>query len=120
MPVLHATLTGGVVKIVQQKFTYLIVDKPDDTLWFIPLFYRTESEQKMVEISQKDTTLEVKFDKYLHLNSNSTSFVRVNYDDELLIRLLNKDNFDSMNVSEKYQLLDDALALFKNGTRHLD
>lgn len=80
----------------------------EDVTWFIPLTYRTESEHKNIELKDRVTTIELSFEKYVHLNCNSLSFLRVEYDDLLIDKLIQKENVKMMTRYESQQLIDDA------------
>ncbi|XP_015186356.1 PREDICTED: endoplasmic reticulum aminopeptidase 2-like [Polistes dominula] len=129
-PVLHVIRNNhtGFVELMQERFyrMNLNVDDKSEELWWIPLTWTIESDQRFDGTLPKawmherrmvinDTGLsEAIFNnQWILFNINQTGLYRVNYDEENW-KLLN-NRFDHLPDRTKLQVLSDAFAMFNKG-----
>lgn len=102
-------------------------NEEDNSRWYIPLNYAVESRPDFDDLTitnyfldnQLETTISypVAFassNEWFVFNKQQIGYYRVNYDArnwQQLIRVLNSDNFNDIHVSNRAQLVDDALNL---------
>lgn len=107
-----------------------LVDKSteeDNSRWYIPLNFAVESRPNFDDVTITDYFLDDQSDatisyptpftssnEWFIFNKQQIGYYRVNYDAsnwQQLIQVLNSDNFQDIHVSNRAQLVDDALNL---------
>ena len=112
-PLISARLIGGSLELSQRR--YLISGKEDGTVWDVPLLIRTNEGTKPSLIEPDGQRLAVPPEGPVVVNAGVQSFVRVDYDDELLGRLT--ADLTSLSTDERTQLVDDMWAAVVAGRR---
>ena len=108
-PVITAKLQGSKIKLRQEKFTLL--GKPDDELWPIPLIVWREKAKEAVLFDKRE--MEIPSKDFVKLDSGSTGFYRVQYDEALTENIMKHASL--MGVLDKWGILNDMTALFMSG-----
>lgn len=106
-PVVSASFVNGDLVLRQRKFSF--TDESDDTVWMIPVSYRTSSGISTVLLSEREQRVSVDTDGPIIVNAGGHSFIRVEYDNELRSRIT-QDVLPTLDVLERYTLVDDAVA----------
>ncbi|MGH7182406.1 MAG: M1 family metallopeptidase, partial [Nitrospiraceae bacterium] len=119
-PLITAELRKGVELVLsQERFTYLPNPLPltpylsPDT-WQIPLQMRVTAGGKTstsrMLLTEKETTVPLPYDwESILLNEGGHGFYRVRYEPDLMDRIL-KAGFERLAVTERFNLINDALA----------
>ena len=106
-PVVSASFANGELVLRQRKFSFS--DGVDDTTWMIPLGYRTSAGTSTVLLEDREHRVTIDTDGPIIVNAGGHSFVRVEYDSELRSRIT-QDVLPTLDVLERYTLVDDAIA----------
>jgi aminopeptidase N len=119
--------TTNEVFFEQEKFTKKSESSDENMLWWIPITYTSESEANFDDLipkywlNEKFLRIQVPVDntQWLIVNLQRTGFFRVNYDAEnwkLISNFLNDPiNYKIIPKSNRYQLINDILALIDSG-----
>ncbi|XP_037033807.1 putative aminopeptidase-2 [Bradysia coprophila] len=128
-PLVHVTADydSNQFRVTQQRYLALTdKNEEDNTQWYIPLNYVVASSPQFDDTTitnyflEDQTELTIPHppsfasDQWFVFNKQQIGYYRVNYDNEnwqQLIRTLNSDNFKDIHVSNRAQLIDDALNL---------
>ncbi|XP_017767299.1 PREDICTED: aminopeptidase N-like [Eufriesea mexicana] len=107
----------GKCVVTQERF--LLNNNKDNTKWWVPITYFTQSSVNdkttpvaWLKPTVNDTTLTVDKDGWVIFNTLQAGYYRVNYDEEnwkLLTNYLNTDNYSHIYPVNRAQLIDDAL-----------
>ena len=111
-PLILARLDGNVLRLSQQRFSFEA--DTDDTCWVVPIAVRTSVGTSRHVLEGDDLSVEVPATGAIVVNAGADGFVRVAYDVELLGRLTRAE-IRSLDVLERYTLIDDALASMTAG-----
>jgi puromycin-sensitive aminopeptidase len=106
-PVVSVSLVEDELVLQQRKFSFS--DGTDDTTWMIPLSYRTSTGTSTVLLEDREHRVAVDTDGPIIVNAGGHSFVRVEYDNDLRSRIT-QDVLPTLDVLERYTLIDDAIA----------
>lgn len=106
-PVVSATLVENELVLQQRKFSFS--DRSDDTTWMVPLSYRTASGTSTLLLRDREQRVPIDSSGPIIVNAGGHSFVRVEYDNELRSRIT-QDVLPTLDVLERYTLVDDAIA----------
>lgn len=128
-PLIHVTAdeSSSLFRVTQQRY-FALTDKneEDNSRWYIPLNFAVESTPNFDETTftnyflddVDETTISYPAgytsSQWFVFNKQQIGYYRVNYDAsnwQQLIRVLNSDNFKDIHVSNRAQLVDDALNL---------
>jgi aminopeptidase N len=131
-PVIHVHYNSSLQSfyVTQERFFQdksLNVD--DNTSWFIPINYATESNANFDDTTFTDYFIDgeamwhifapqVTAGQWFIFNKQQLGYYRVNYEAEnwqALVRALNGANWDKIHVMNRAQLIDDAFALTNAG-----
>ena len=105
-PLVTARIADGHVVLDQQRFSFN--DEPDATTWLVPVHVRIgDSVHKVLLHDEPERLALTDASPPVVVNSGGSGFFRVAYSDELLERLTG-DIFSSLDVIERYNLVDDA------------
>lgn len=128
-PLIYVTADDSAQSFRVNQTRYLsLTDKNDndDSRWYIPLNFAVQSTRNFEDITITDYFLEDQSEatisypnaftsnEWFIFNKQQIGYYRVNYDAsnwEKLIQVLNSENFEDIHVSNRAQLVDDALNL---------
>ncbi|OAQ96574.1 hypothetical protein LLEC1_08049 [Akanthomyces lecanii] len=121
-PVLTVTQESGRLTLKQSRFLAADDMKPeeDETLWWIPLGFQSLSGSKQVlpsvtpALSEREVSVDVPDDLLYLLNGSGTGFFRVEYPQEHLTKLGQRQ--DALSTVEKLTILNSASALAFSGS----
>jgi aminopeptidase N len=113
---------------ITQK-VYMLNDEGKSSSWWIPLNFATSKKPDFDDtkithyMNFGETYKTIKVDNFANgdwfvFNKQQLSYYRVNYDSEnwqLLIEVLNSENYNQIHVLNRAQLVNDALNLAENG-----
>ena len=106
-PVVSASFANGELVLRQRRFSFS--DGTDDTTWMIPLSYRTTTGISTLLLKEREHRVKIDTDGPIIVNAGGHAFVRVEYDNELRSRIT-QDVLPTLDVLERYTLIDDAIA----------
>ncbi|XP_040152815.1 thyrotropin-releasing hormone-degrading ectoenzyme-like isoform X2 [Anopheles arabiensis] len=125
-PVVTVTLSNGELTFMQEHFLYRGSVVTSDRTWWIPITYHVhqsvgtvQSQQFWMPQGTSQVSLEQGdlMDGFIVVNPQQTGYYRVNYDENLWIRLISKLSSDPSIISpiSRGQLLDDCFKLYYSG-----
>ena len=106
-PVVSASVEGDELVLRQRRFSF--AESAADSIWMIPLSYRTNSGTSSLLLSEREQRFTIENDGPIIINAGGHAFVRVEYDHELRSRIT-RDVLPTLDVLERYTLIDDAVA----------
>nr|XP_033335060.1 uncharacterized protein LOC117225525 [Megalopta genalis] len=119
-PIVYADRDNQIVKLTQKRFTYTSTGNPKQVPFWIPITVATESTPNFVTTStnfwleRMPITIQVYNSTWFLLNVQQTGFYRVKYDNNSwnsLVNALYQQNYSNIYVTNRAQLVDDALNL---------
>uniref|UniRef100_A0A182K7R1 Aminopeptidase N n=1 Tax=Anopheles christyi TaxID=43041 RepID=A0A182K7R1_9DIPT len=123
-PVVTVTLQNGELTFMQEQFLYRTAATSDRT-WWIPITYHVHLEEAVHSnqfwmphgTSQVSLVQEDLGNGFILVNPQQTGYYRVNYDENLWMRLIDQLITDPTVVSpvSRGQLLDDCFKLYYSG-----
>ncbi|XP_060526993.1 uncharacterized protein LOC132702418 [Cylas formicarius] len=128
-PLLTVTLSGGSLKIKQERFLLSEDEEDKDTKWYVPITYTTSADladafDKTTPVtwlvpSEVEKVIEIPSDTtWVIVNNYQTGYYRVNYDDALwdnLAMALSASNFTGIPDVNRAQIVDDVFTLARTG-----
>jgi len=103
-PIVSATAADdGTVTLRQQRFSWS--DEASDTTYVVPVVVRTDAGNQRVLLESEPVSITVGTTGAVVVNHEGQGFYRVGYDHQLRERLVH--NLDSLEVLERYHLVDD-------------
>ncbi|KAG5680753.1 hypothetical protein PVAND_010240 [Polypedilum vanderplanki] len=117
-------------RVTQQRFfEYKDPNNEDESSWYIPLNFATQSNPSFTSTSPThffldgEEELQIPVTSYssgqwVVFNKQQFGYYRVNYDEDIwigIINVLNSDSYTSIHVMNRAQLIDDSFALAKGG-----
>ncbi|XP_018332706.1 aminopeptidase N-like isoform X2 [Agrilus planipennis] len=117
---------SGSVTFTQNRFIATNPNYTSDELWYIPITYSTKSKADFNDLTTDiwlttataSENLGLSASDWLLVNKKQRGYYRVNYDEsnwKLIIDYLNRDNFENIPITNRAQLIDDALTLARSG-----
>jgi len=106
-PVVSASIEGTELVLRQRRFSF--AESAADSIWMIPLSYRTNSGTSSLLVSEREQRVPIESEEPIIINAGGHSFVRVEYDNELRSRIT-RGVLPTLDVLERYTLIDDAVA----------
>ena len=117
-----------VITVKSESFGYSLSQEryaiKEDTLWTVPVTYATNADefhQKLIHqtFSEKsfNITRKSEDDKYFVLNNQQIGYYRVNYDEEMWMKIakaLKSEGFGGIHVLNRAQIVDDLYNLAKD------
>jgi puromycin-sensitive aminopeptidase len=105
-PLVSARLVDGQLVLDQRRFSF--DDEPDATTWLVPIQVRVGDTMHKLLLQDVPVGLSLPNGPVpIVVNAGGSGFFRVAYSEELLERL-SGDAFSSLDVLERYNLVDDA------------
>nr|APY20197.1 APN-like 2 [Holotrichia parallela] len=125
-PVVNVMRSGGEILLTQTRFLLNEADHEYDTVWTIPISYATSSSADFTDTrptywltrESENTGIPVDDDEWIIVNKQETGYYRVNYDVDnwnLIIDHLRSDDFETIHLLNRAQLIDDSLNLARSG-----
>ncbi|KAG7211600.1 hypothetical protein KM043_010856 [Ampulex compressa] len=121
VPVVNATLNGHTLTLTQERFLVSGKHVPSEDYFWIPITITTASKLDFVTTSTNlwlhSEPMQILVDtkgQWFLLNIQQAGYYRVNYDQnswKQLIKALGSDNFDSIHVINRAQIIDDLFNL---------
>ena len=108
-PFISAENSNGKIRLTQQRF--FLNGKNSDEIWPLPVTIRRKSGVDSLLMNEK--SVEIPGGDLVSLNSDSTGFYRVLYDEKAQDEILK--NSDRMNNLEKRGFLSDVFAMLQSG-----
>ena len=122
-PVVGATLDGTTLRLSQKRFLAAPAESPKQT-WLVPLVVKHADDagvhetRHLLEGPEGELKLSVQGTlRWVHLNAGSMGYYRQDLSDDLRARLA--EHVDDLAAPEQMDLLEDAWALARTGTRPL-
>ena len=112
LPVLHASVVPGGVRLRQDRFAF--AGEQEEPPWPIPLVLEVDGRRERLLFDTRERTLEVRDGATVVLNPGSIGFYRVHYDAELLERLLSA--VSGRASKDGWAVMDDLAAFVISGT----
>lgn len=115
-PLVSISQKQGHLELRQERFFSSRITKKDNkknTLWKIPVIYKTNDKNKKILLDKK--TLKISESKIQKLNKDEASFIKVNYDIEILKYLSEKIKNNHIGVIDRLGIVRDIFALAESG-----
>lgn len=113
-PLIGVSRQGKKIILEQKRFfsSPISANKTKDkTLWSIPVDFISDKKIPAVLLNKKSISINV--DSWIKINPGETSFIRVNYQPELLETLSTK--IDKLSTEDRFGLIRDTFSLAQSG-----
>jgi aminopeptidase N len=121
-PMVTIESDNNMVICSQKKFQHINNDKVVDSIWTVPLNLNINSKIYPLILNQKSNNYQIDNlgEKPIKLNNDETGFYVCNYDQDLLNRLIEPIQDQTLNIINRASIVNDLFSLTKYGYNNLD